>query len=266
MTLTHVSANGSSIALDTTGTGPLVLCSPAMGDTIASYQPLRDRLVAAGFRVALADLRGHGESALFDSYGDEQTAADLVAIIEHLGSAPALVVGTSMSAAAAVIAAGNRPDLVNGLVLMAPFVRNGAGAIGRLALRVALLRPWGPGIWRSYAARLWPALPTARERSAKLTRLLTRPGRWRAFTATTRTDHAVAAPWLGGRLTLPVLVVMGTADPDWKDPEAEATWVASQFPGARVELVAGAGHAPMLEAPDDVASVIIPFATATAHA
>ena len=58
-----------------------------------------------GADIVVPDLRGHGESALFDSYGDEQTAADLVAIIEHLGSAPALVVGTSMSAAAAVIAA-----------------------------------------------------------------------------------------------------------------------------------------------------------------
>jgi len=38
--------------------------------------------------------------------------------------------------------------------------------------------------------------------------------------------HSVVAPWLG-RVQAPVLVVMGDADPDWKDPLVEAAWVAS---------------------------------------
>ena len=63
-----------------------------------------------------------------------------------------------MGAGAAVIAAADRPDLVTRLVLLGPFVRNvpmppGVG----LALRLALLRPWGPRFWRYWHRKLFPS-------------------------------------------------------------------------------------------------------------
>jgi len=40
----------------------------------------------AGYRVARTDLRGHGDSdSTFTSYGDEDTAADVVALTDGLG-------------------------------------------------------------------------------------------------------------------------------------------------------------------------------------
>jgi pimeloyl-ACP methyl ester carboxylesterase len=51
---------------------------------------------------------------------------------------------------------------------------------------------------------------------------------------------------------------MGEADPDWKDPRAEADWVARQL-GSDVVVVPGAGHAPMLEASDVVAPRVVAF-------
>ncbi len=117
----------------------------------------------------------------------------------------------------------------------------------------------GPFIWRSQAAKLWPGLgDKASERAAATTLLLTRPGRWAAFHATTATDHSVVAPWIG-RVQAPVLVVMGEADPDWKDPMAEAGWVASNFTDADTISVPGAGHAPMLERPEIVGSAVVQF-------
>ena len=109
---------------------PLVVCSPAMGDVRDVYNPLAQALCAAGFRVVTVDLRGHGDSsAAFGSYGDEATAGDLIALIEELDAGPALLVGASMSGASAVIAAGRRPDLVSGLVLICPSCADrGAGA------------------------------------------------------------------------------------------------------------------------------------------
>ena len=44
------------------GLGPLIVCVPGMGDLRATYRFLAPQLVAAGFRVATVDLRGHGDS------------------------------------------------------------------------------------------------------------------------------------------------------------------------------------------------------------
>lgn len=262
MTPQELAIGGGTLAVDIAGTGPLVVCSPAMGDERSAFAPLAERLVAAGFRVATVDLRGHGDSsAACDAYGDEPTAEDLIAVIEWAGGGSAILAGASMSAAAAVIAASRRPDLVTGLVLLGPFLRGGGGALAAI-MQALLLRPWGPAIWRLYSRRLWPGLgaDAARERAAALTRRATRPGRWRAFRATVAgADHRVVEPWIDGVLA-PVLVVMGEADPDWKDPAAEAAWVASRLGDSAVVHVPEAGHAPMLERPDLVAEPVIAFA------
>jgi pimeloyl-ACP methyl ester carboxylesterase len=259
MDISYFSVDGYRIAAEVRGSGPLVVCSPGMGDTRDAYGPLADGLVAAGFRVALLDLRGHGDSDTgFPRYGDEATAHDLLAAIDAFGDGPAFVAGASMSAAAAVIAAGRRPDAVAGVLLFGPFVRNGAGKAAQLGLRALLTRPWGPTVWRLYAAKLWPGLgDQARARAARTKELLTRPGRWAAFQATARTDHDVVAPWIP-QVTAPSLVVMGEADPDWKDPRAEAEWIAQQL-GSEVLMVPGVGHAPMLEAPDVVTPRVVAF-------
>jgi pimeloyl-ACP methyl ester carboxylesterase len=78
------------------------------------YRFLAPALRAAGYRVACTDLRGHGDSdARSPSYGDEETAGDVIALIGELGG-PAVVVGNSMGAGSAVLAAARRPELVSG--------------------------------------------------------------------------------------------------------------------------------------------------------
>lgn len=261
MAITHVEIDGGKLAVEVDGEGPLIVCSPGMGDSRDAYAPLAAQLVAAGYRVACIDLRGHGDStANFKRYGDEPTADDYLAVIKALGGGPAVLAGASMSAAASVIAAGREPDQVAGLVLLAPFLRNGGGKLMLWALRVALWWPWGPSIWRYYSATLWPGLgDKARERVVSSIALLTRPGRWGAFQATVAgANHDVVAPWLG-RAKAPALVVIGDADPDWADPLAEAKWVASNFTDAETITVPGAGHAPMFEKPDVVAPGLLRF-------
>lgn len=56
----------------------------------------------------------------------------------------------------------------------------------------------------------------------------------------------------------PVLVVMGTKDPDFPDPAAEAKLTAERLRG-RVELVEGAGHYPHAELPEQVGPAIVAF-------
>jgi pimeloyl-ACP methyl ester carboxylesterase len=248
------------IAFDVTGQGPLVVAIPGMGDIRANFRFLAPGLVAAGYRVATLDLRGHGESsASFEAYDNMAAASDVIALIESLGG-PAVVVGNSMGAAVAAIVAADRPDLVDGIVLIGPFVRDvpmppGVG----LALRAALLRPWGPSFWKTFHRRLFPARRPADydDYTAQLMSSLTRPGAWRAFQRTARTSHQPA----DDRLELvkaPALVVMGTSDPDFRDPAAEADLVASRL-GARKLLVESAGHYPHAELPEVVTPEVIAF-------
>ena len=121
----YLSRPEGRIGYDVAGDGSLVILVPGMGDLRAGYRFLAPGLRAAGYWVARTDLRGHGDSdTTFTSYGDEETAGDVIALIGALGG-PAVVVGNSMGAGSAVVAAAQRPGLVSGLVPVGPFVRNG---------------------------------------------------------------------------------------------------------------------------------------------
>ena len=60
------------------------------------------------------------------------------------------------------------------------------------------------------------------------------------------------------RVAAPALVIMGTKDPDFKEPAAEANWVAQALHG-RCELVQGAGHYPHAEMPETVGPLVLSF-------
>jgi len=251
---------GGRIAWDVTGTGPLVVAIPGMGDLRSNYRYLVPALVAAGYRVAPFDLRGHGESdATFDAYDDVATGSDALALIEHLGG-PAVVIGNSMGAGAAAWAAAERPDLVNGLVLVGPFVRNPPiGFLTVLLFRLALLRPWGPMVWHGYITQLYPGRAPADldAHRDEIRESLRQPGHWSAFVKTTHTSHAPAEARLH-EVQAPALVVMGEADPDFPVAKAEAALVADRL-GAQTLLVPEAGHYPHAEYPEIVNPAIVDF-------
>ncbi len=256
----HLDRPEGRVAYEVTGHGPLAVLVPGMGDLRATYRFLTPRLLAAGFRVAATDLRGHGGSdTSFGTYGDLETAADIIALIEELGG-PAVVIGNSLGAGAAVCAAAERPDLIDGLVLLGPFVRDGdVGAATRLLMRVAVAAPWAATAWKAYLPRLY-AGRTPEDHEQYLRRVvasLRRPGYARAFSQTARVSHAPAEARLE-QVRAPSLVVMGTLDPDFPDPQAEAEWVASSL-GGRAVMVPDAGHYPHSQQPDDVAAIIRQF-------
>jgi pimeloyl-ACP methyl ester carboxylesterase len=261
----HLDRRHARIAYDVRGQGPLVVCLPGMGDVRFTYRVLADRLAAAGYRVATMDLRGHGDSdTTFERHDDVAAGQDALALVEHLGG-PAVLVGNSMGAGAAVWAAAERPDLVGGLALIGPFVRNPpVSAVQKLLLALALQRPWGTWAWLAYWKTLYPTSKPAdlAEHRAKIAASLRRPGGWAAFKATTRTSHEPAEARLRD-VHVPTLVVMGTKDSDFPDPAAEARFIA-EATGGEVLLVEGAGHYPHAEMADQVVPAVLALLRRTA--
>jgi pimeloyl-ACP methyl ester carboxylesterase len=257
---------GGRLAYDVQGSGQLIVAVPGMGDIRSTYRFLVPQLVDAGFRVATLDLRGHGDSdTTFTAHDDVALASDIVALTEHLGAA--LIIGNSMAAGAAVIAAAERPELVTGLVLVGPFVREHPLPFGVTTLmRLALRRPWGPRVWRAFHRRMFPShLPADYDTYVgQLMASLTRPGAWTALQQTVRTSHDPAEARIDD-VRAPALVVMGTNDPDFKDPTAEAQWVAERL-AAPFVLVQDAGHYPHAEFPEQVLPAVVEFAHGVAGA
>jgi pimeloyl-ACP methyl ester carboxylesterase len=248
------------IAYDVDGSGPLIVLVPGMGDLRATYRFIAPALREAGYRVVATDLRGHGESdASFASYGDAETASDIVALVQELGG-PAVIVGNSMGAGAAVIAAAEHPELVSGLVLVGPFVRNGStSAIQKLLFRVAMAPLWAPAVWKSYLPKLYAGQRPADFEAyrTQVVASLHRPGHARAFSRTTHTNHDVAEARIP-EVTAPTLVVMGDSDPDFPEPKAEASWIAATLHGSAV-MVPQAGHYPQSQQPAAVLDAMVGF-------
>jgi pimeloyl-ACP methyl ester carboxylesterase len=248
------------IAYEVDGVGPLVVLVPGMGDLRAAYRFLAPMLRNAGYRVACTDLRGHGDSdTTFTSYGDVETGSDVIALIEELGG-PAVIAGNSMAAGSAVFAAAERPDLVSGLVLIGPFVRNGkVSTLQRLLLRVAMARAWAPTSWKAYMPKLYAGQRPADfdNYRARVVAQLRRPGYAKAFSLTTRTSHDESEARLTA-VSAPTLVLMGEKDPDFPDPKAEADWIGDTL-SAEVVMVPDAGHYPQSQRPDITTDAVLRF-------
>jgi pimeloyl-ACP methyl ester carboxylesterase len=249
------------IAYDLQGAGPLVILVPGMGELRSSYRHLTPALVAAGYTVATSDLRGHGDSdTTFSRYGDSETAADIQALTEHLGSS-AFIVGNSMAAGAAVILAADHPHLVDGLVLVGPFVRNPPSSAFTRAMFRAMMSPlWIAAVWKGYMPTLYAGrkpVDFAEYRNAVVSSLKRKP-HGKAFSETARQiNHDPAEARLSG-VTAPTLILMGDKDPDFKDPAAEARWIGDALK-AEVVMVPDAGHYPHAQQPDVSASAVLTF-------
>ncbi|MDT0468516.1 alpha/beta fold hydrolase [Streptomyces gibsoniae] len=275
----YLAVDNGTIAYEVAGSGPLIVLAHGMGDSRAAYRAVIPPLLAAGYRVAAVDLRGCGESSVgWPAWSRTAIAGDLLAVIRHLGG-PAVLVGHSISGGAATIAAAQEPSLITAVVELAPFTRKQSIRLGDLRVkrfRQGMLRLLGAGtfgsvpLWRSYLDVAYPGVKPAdwAERLDRVDVLLREPGRMKAMQGMGRSAPTDAGAQLEG-VRCPVLVVMGTLDPDWADPHAEGSAIVEALPSGlgRLEMIEGAGHYPHDQFPDQVVSLMLAFLrSAAAHA
>ena len=206
------------------------------------HEPLARALAATGLHVVVPDLLGHGRSdrpADPLAYSVEAFGEHVVALLDHLGAAEAVLGGTSLGTNVALEVAVTAPDRVRGLLLEAPLLDN-ALETGLLAASPLLL-----------TARVLPvAVDAARVLSRPVPRSLLPFWAGIAVDALDQRSGATAALLHGllfGRLaprsrerreiTVPTLVVGHPRDPLHRTSDADL--LAAEIPGA--ELVRARG-------------------------
>jgi len=118
--LRHVDANGLRFAYLEEGTGPLVLLVHGFPDTAHTWDDVRPRIAAKGYRAVSPFTRGYHPTQVPSADADAKTlATDVLALVEALGEKSAVVIGHDWGAAAAYGAASIAPERVSKLFVLA---------------------------------------------------------------------------------------------------------------------------------------------------
>jgi len=265
--LRRMALNGVNLAVDVRGQGPALLFIHGypLDHTLWEHQLAH---LEGWMRIA-PDLRGMGQSDAPDlGYSMATYADDLLALLNSLGVERAVLCGLSMGGNVAFEILRRAPERVRGLVLMdtraepdsaegrkgrdvsAVHARDGgAEAIANLMLPKVLALATvkeNPGL-AAQVRKQMAATPVAGILGA-LGALKDRP------------DSVPLLPTLEGT---PVLVMVG--DDDQITPPASAQAMADAIPGARMSVIAGAGHLPPLERPEATTAALAEFLAAVSR-
>ncbi len=121
----------------TLGEGPPIVLIHGVHAAASTFE--MDKIfepLARGHTVYALDLIGFGKSERPAAAYSGELYADLVGdFLAEVVREPAIVLGSSLGAAYAVAAAGQRPELVRALILISPTGQTGLGFGGRSACR-----------------------------------------------------------------------------------------------------------------------------------
>jgi pimeloyl-ACP methyl ester carboxylesterase len=190
-------------------------------------------------------------------------------LLDSLGMRHVTLAGHSSGGYVATALAEQRPDLVGPLALISTGPSLDALLPQPFILRALLAPPLGP--------LLWPKRSDVMIRkgiSATTARPVDIPGdvvadlrniTYRAFRKVLRRNAEYIAersvPERLADLDVPVLVIFGAADPRYEPSSAHQY---DAVPNARVEMLPGVGHVPILEAPEATSELLLGFAAMAA--
>lgn len=266
MSETHelVTSDGTHIAWDEIGDGPVVVLVHGLGSSRRRWKLARQALADAGFRALSYDLRGFGESSPAERpHGMSELSSDLECFVDHLELERFHLVGHSLGGMIAQRYAVLHPERVRSLVLASTTSHNGRRASAFAEAMVILSE-------RGFDAAL--SDPTQRP---ELERVLgeafpggpppldmlrvgleepdpARANAWRACIGFSEKD---ALP----RLTCPVLVTHGSADP--LIPFRAGQLIHEAIPHSEWRPEDGAGHSLPTSRADSFNRALVDFLT-----
>jgi pimeloyl-ACP methyl ester carboxylesterase len=255
----HVVQDGSR------GAPPLLLIQNA-ATPIALWDPVVAALAGA-YRVIRVDLLGHGPSSPAAGYDVPAQARRAGAALDRLGAGRVTVIGHSSGGMVATALVEQRPSQVAALALINTGPSPDAKIPDPPLTRLLTAPLAGRLLWRLKTERtIRKAAHTGFTRPVDVPDALlahVQGMTYRSFTATMRgywdylSQRSIPDRLAG--LGLPVLVIFGAEDRRWRSASAAAY---REVPGARVELLPGVGHTPMLEDPETTANVLLDFTAA----
>jgi len=261
--MSRATIDGTGIEYAVEGTGPeTVVLLNGIAMTIAHWKPVAARLVAAGYRVLMHDMRGQLLSDRPDEvYTLEAHAWDLAALLGQLDIEQARIVGTSYGAEVALTFARDFPASslsvvsIDGVteydaVLGATVESWKAAALCDPRIFYKAILPWNYSA--AYIAAHKDLLAKREDAVASLPRdYFTAFGRLcDAFMAINLTKDLKA-------ISCPCLALV--ADQDILKHRGYSRIIADGVPGAHYEELRGAGHAVVIEQPEAVANSLLRF-------
>jgi pimeloyl-ACP methyl ester carboxylesterase len=254
-----------SISQDGPRDAPALVLIHGLGGSTRWWDPVVP-MVARSYRVIRIDLLGHGRSAkpAGGGYAIPQQAHRVGQALDQLGVRHAILVGHSTGGYVATALAEQRGDLVTALVLIDTGPRMDAfvsdGPVGKL-IDVPMV---GQLLWRLRTdGIIRRGLSTAFAPGFHAPQQLVDDTRGMTYHALTAASHAsddyLEQRPLPDRLTplgIPLLVIFGEQDQRWRSSSAALYRAVA---GARVELIPGVGHSPMLEDPPRTAALLFAF-------
>jgi pimeloyl-ACP methyl ester carboxylesterase len=249
---------------------PALLLIHGLGASTAWWDPVIPQLASA-CRVIRVDLPGHGRSASpAGGYDIPAQACRVGAALDRLGAGRVTVIGHSSGGTVATALAEQRPGAVAALSLIDIGPSLDADTSQGLLSRLLLAQFPGRLMWRLRTeATIRKAMRTAFTRPVDIPDAILEDALGMTHHALAATARAVldymrqrSLPDRLAPLGLPVLVIFGTDDRRWRSSSAAAY---RAVPGARIELLPGVGHTPMMEDPQTTGTLLLEFAAAAAH-
>jgi pimeloyl-ACP methyl ester carboxylesterase len=224
--------------------------------------------LAAAHHVIRVDLAGHGKSpGTGGGYDIPSQARRVGAALDTLGVRRVTAVGHSTGGSVATELAAQRPGTVTALALINTGPDPEAKIPDGRLLRLLLSPVPGRLLWRLRTEdTMRKAARTAFARPVEIPSSMVQDTlgmTHRAFAGTARGARAYiteqSLPSRLAELGLPLLVIFGVEDGRWYSSSAAGY---RAVPGARVELLPGVGHTPIIEDPGTTATLLLDFAAA----
>ena len=244
--------NGIEIDYGTSGRGPAVLLSHGYSATRRMWEG-QHRALEGRYQVISWSMRGHGQPEVPpdpSKYSAEMTIADMEALLRHLNVQRAVIGGLSLGGVVSLGFYLTHPEMVRALVICDS----------------------GPGYRNAEARAAWNQ--RAHERAAELEArgldaLSDRSREMREAMGEHRSAQGLAHAARGmlaqegshvidglPAIRVPTLIIVGDQDQPFLAP---CEYMAKKIPGARLEVVAGAGHSANLDQPEAFNRVLRDF-------